>query len=101
MNDGAVGDALRLAERLSLLASSSADPIALPIGERTMGFALHFLGDQANARGHIERMFSGYVPELHDRPIIRFQFHPCLTPRMRLASTICLQGPPTQAPTPH
>jgi predicted ATPase/DNA-binding winged helix-turn-helix (wHTH) protein len=97
MNDGAVGDAMRLAERFSLLASSSADPIALPIGERTMGFALHFLGDQANARRHIERMFSGYVPELHDRPIIRFQFDPWLTARMRLAVILWLQGHPDQA----
>jgi hypothetical protein len=41
MNEGAVGDALRLAERFSLLASRSPDPIDLPIGERTMGVALH------------------------------------------------------------
>jgi len=97
MNDGAVGDAMRLAERLSLLASSSADPIALQIGERTMGFALHFLGDQANARRHIERMFRDYVPEVHDRPIIRFQFDPWLTARMRLAVILWLQGHPDQA----
>ena len=97
MNDGAVGDAMRLAERLSLLASSSADPIALQISERTMGFALHFLGDQANARRHIERMFRDYVPEVHDRPIIRFQFDPWLTARMRLAVILWLQGHPDQA----
>jgi predicted ATPase len=88
---------MRLAERLSLLASSSADPIALQIGERTMGFALHFLGDQVNARRHIERMFSGYVPELHNRPIIRFQFDPWITARMRLAVILWLQGYPDQA----
>ena len=97
MNDGAVSDAMRLAQRFSLLASSSADPIALPVGERTMGFALHFLGDQANARLHIERMFNGYVPELHDRPIIRFQFDPWLTAQMRLAVILWLQGYPDQA----
>jgi predicted ATPase/DNA-binding winged helix-turn-helix (wHTH) protein len=97
MNDGAVGDAMRLAERLSLLASRSADPVALQIGERTMGFALHFLGDQANARCHLERMFSGYAPEVHDRPIIRFQFDPWITARMRLAMILWLQGYPDQA----
>ena len=37
----AVGDALRLAKRFGLLASRSPDPIDLPIGERTMGVALH------------------------------------------------------------
>jgi predicted ATPase/DNA-binding winged helix-turn-helix (wHTH) protein len=97
MNDGAVRDALRLAERFSLAASSSADPIAAPIGERAMGFALHFLGDQVKARSHLERMFSGYVPELHDRHIIRFQFDPWLTGRMRLAVILWLQGHPDQA----
>jgi predicted ATPase/DNA-binding winged helix-turn-helix (wHTH) protein len=97
MNDGAVRDAMRLAERFSLLASSSADPIAVSIGERTMGFALHFLGDQANARRHIERMLSGNVPGLHDRPIIRFQFDPWLTAQMRLAVILWLQGYPDQA----
>jgi predicted ATPase/DNA-binding winged helix-turn-helix (wHTH) protein len=97
MNDGAIRDAMRLAQRFSLLASSSADPIAVPVGERTMGFSLHFLGDQANARRHIERMFSGYVPELRDRPITRFQFDPWLTAQMRLAVILWLQGHPDQA----
>jgi predicted ATPase len=62
-----------------------------------MGFSLHFLGDQANARRHIERMFSGYVPELRDRPITRFQFDPWLTAQMRLAVILWLQGHPDQA----
>jgi hypothetical protein len=97
MSDGAVRDAMRLAERFNLLASRSADPIALAVGERTMGFALHFLGDQANARRHIERMPSGYVPALHERPINRFQFDPWLTARMRLAVILWLQGHPNQA----
>jgi predicted ATPase/DNA-binding winged helix-turn-helix (wHTH) protein len=97
MNEGAVRDATRLAQRFSILASSSADPIAVPVGERTMGFALHFLGDQVNARRHIERMFSGYVPDLHDRPITRFQFDPWLTAQMRLAVILWLQGHPDQA----
>jgi predicted ATPase/DNA-binding winged helix-turn-helix (wHTH) protein len=97
MNDGAVRDAKRLAERFHLLASSSADPIAVPIGERTIGFALHFLGDQVKARRHIERMFSFQVPALHDRPIIRFQFDPWLTAQMRLAVIFWLQGQPDLA----
>jgi predicted ATPase/DNA-binding winged helix-turn-helix (wHTH) protein len=97
MNDGAVRDAMGLAERFSISASSSADPIALPIVERTMGFALHFVGDQANARRHLERMFSRSVPALHNRPIIRFQFDPWLTARMRLAVILWLQGYPDQA----
>jgi predicted ATPase/DNA-binding winged helix-turn-helix (wHTH) protein len=97
MNEGAVRDAMALAERFSLSALNSTDPIALAMGERTLGFAHHFLGDQENARRYIERMFSIYVPELPHRPIIRFQFDPWLTARMRLAVILWLQGYPDQA----
>ena len=97
MNDGAVRDAMRLAEKFSLLASNSSDPSALPIGDRTMGFSLHFLGDQTNAHRHIGQMLSGYVPPLHERPIIRFQFDPWLTAQMRFAVILWLQGFPDQA----
>jgi predicted ATPase/DNA-binding winged helix-turn-helix (wHTH) protein len=97
MNDGAVRDAMRLAEKFSLLASSSSDPSALPIGDRTMGFSTHFLGDQINAHPHLERMLSGYVPALHERPIIRFQFDPWLTAQMRFAVILWLQGFPDRA----
>jgi predicted ATPase/DNA-binding winged helix-turn-helix (wHTH) protein len=97
MNDGAVRDAMTLAERFSRLASSSSDPSALPIGDRTMGFSLHFLGDQTNAHRHIERMLSGFVPALDERPIIRFQFDPWLTAQMRFAVILWLQGFPDRA----
>ena len=97
MNDGAVRDAMRLAEKFSHLASSSSDPSALPIGDRTMGFSLHFLGDQTNAHRYIERMLSGHVPALDERPIIRFQFDPWLTAQMRFAVILWLQGFPDQA----
>ena len=97
MNDGAVLDAMRLAEKFGLAASNSPDASALPIGERTLGFSLHFLGDQTNAHRHIERMLSGLVPELHERPIIRFQFDPWLTAQMRFAVILWLRGFPDQA----
>jgi len=97
MNDGAVRDAMRLAEKFSALASSSSDPSALPIGDRTMGFSTHFLGDQINAYRHLERMLSGYVPAVHERPIIRFQFDPWLTAQMRFAVILWLHGFPDRA----
>jgi predicted ATPase/DNA-binding winged helix-turn-helix (wHTH) protein len=97
MNDGALDDSLSLAEKLSDLASRSADPITLAIGYRTMGFTLHFLGEQTKARYNLERMFSGYVPALHDRPILRFQFDPWLTAQMKLGVILWLQGHPDQA----
>jgi predicted ATPase/DNA-binding winged helix-turn-helix (wHTH) protein len=97
MNDGAVRDAMRLAEKFSLLAPSSPDPNALPIGDRMVGFSLHFLGDQTNAHRHLERMLSGGVPAPHERPIIRFQFDPWLTAQMRFSVIVWLRGFPDQA----
>ena len=97
MNDGAVRDAMSLAEKFSALASSSSDPSASPIGDRAMGFSTHFLGDQINAYRHLERMLNGYVPALHERPIIRFQFDPWLTAQMRFAVILWLRGFPDRA----
>jgi len=62
-----------------------------------MGFSTHFLGDQINAYRHLERMLSGYVPALHERPIIRFQFDPWLTAQMRFAVILWLHGFPDRA----
>ena len=97
MNEGAALDAVALAERFSLAASRSADATAVAAGHRTMAFALHFLGDQASARRHIEHMLAGNVPPLHQRPVARFQFDPWLTARMRLALILWLQGCPDRA----
>ncbi len=96
MNYGAVHEAMTLAETFSRFASDSTDPVALPIGDRTMGFALHFLGDQARARHHIERMLNGPRPSVREAHIVRFQFDPWVTARSRLATILWLQGYPEQ-----
>src|SRR2546428_2730349 len=61
------------------------------------GFALHFLGDQTQARRHIERMLDGPRPSVHELHIVRFQFDPWVTARSRLATILWLQGHPDQA----
>jgi len=97
MNDGALTDSIRLAEQLCLLAEGSADPIATAIGHRTMGFTLHFLGEQASARQHLERMLGCHVPALRQRPVLRFHFDPWLTAQMKLGVILWLQHHPDQA----
>jgi predicted ATPase len=97
MNNGAVREAATLAETFCRFASNSTDPLALPIGDRTMGFALHFLGEQSDARRHLEHMLDGPRPPVHGPHVVRFQFDPWLTAHSRLAVILWLQGYPDQA----
>ena len=98
MNASDVRQARTLAEGFARAAASAADPLAPPVGDRMIGFALHFLGEQALARRHIERMLAGPRPSVHDRRIVRrFQFDPWVTARSGLATILWLQGYPQQA----
>ena len=58
---------------------------------------LHYLGDQTNARRHIERMLARYVTPVHRSHIIRFQFDHRLRASCTLALILWLQGFPDQA----
>src|SRR3989442_7627534 len=97
MNSGDARQAVTLAETFSRAAAKSTDPLAAPVGDRMTGFALHFLGDQTQARRHIERMLDGPRPSVHELHIVRFQFDPWVTARSRLATILWLQGHPDQA----
>jgi len=98
MNSGDVRQARTLAERFSRVAANSTDPLASPVGDRMIGFALHFLGEQTEARRHIERMLDGPRPAVHDPHIVRrFQFDPWVTARSGLATILWLQGYPDRA----
>jgi predicted ATPase len=58
------------------------------------GTALHYLGDQADARQHLERTLAGYP----DRPPPnRYQFDQRVTARATLARILWLQGFPDRA----
>ena len=96
-NNGEYREALALAERFSALAVNSADPADPHIGDRMVGVALHFLGDQAGARRHIERMLGRYVTPVHRSHIVRFQFEQRVTARITLARVLWLQGFADQA----
>jgi predicted ATPase/DNA-binding winged helix-turn-helix (wHTH) protein len=54
-NSGTARGALAFARRFAELAAHSSDPIELMMAERIQGTALHYLGDQNDARRHIDR----------------------------------------------
>ena len=97
LNRGEFWVALTLAQKFYSLAQDRGTPVDLPIGDRMIGVALHYLGDQANARRHIERMLSSYVSPIQRSPLVRFQFDQRVVARGTLARILWLQGFPDQA----
>jgi predicted ATPase/DNA-binding winged helix-turn-helix (wHTH) protein len=92
INNGEFIAARELADRFSRLALESADSPDRPIGDRLMGASLHFLGDQAGARHHIERMLSRYIAPVHRSDVVRFQFDQRVTAKITHARVLWLQG---------
>ena len=62
-----------------------------------MAYTLQFLGDQAGARRHIERMLAGYRPLERQTHAFRFQFDQRVIGRMTLALVQWVQGEPEAA----
>jgi hypothetical protein len=97
LGSGEYRTGLALAQRFCSLAANYSDPLDLLVGDRMMGTTLHYLGDQTNARRHIERMLARYVAPVHRSHIIRFQYDQQLTANGILARILWLQGFPDQA----
>ncbi len=97
MNNGEFQEAMVLAQMLSAVAVKSTEPADLLVGERMMGVALHFLGDQSAARQHIERMLRQYVAPSKRSHIVRFQFDQRVTARITHSRILWLQGMPDLA----
>ena len=89
--------ALALAESFCGRVALSDNPAELLVGERMVGVSLHYLGEQADARLHLERMLSRYVAPAHRSHAIRFQYDQHVAARMILARILWLQGFPDQA----
>jgi hypothetical protein len=62
---------LALAQRFCSLAANRTDLADVHVGDRMIGAALHYLGDQVNARDHTERV----LPFLDRIRLYRFQFN--------------------------
>jgi predicted ATPase/DNA-binding SARP family transcriptional activator len=89
--------ALELAEGFRDRVARMASPADVPVGERMVGASLHYLGDQANARRHIELMLGHYIEAARRSHTVRFQYDQPLVARMILARVLWLQGFPDQA----
>jgi predicted ATPase/DNA-binding winged helix-turn-helix (wHTH) protein len=96
-NEGNFLEAKKLAERFRMAAQQSGDPYDLRVGDRLLGFSLHFLGDQRSAKSFIENMLSGYVAPDRRPHLVRYQYDQRVAARVPLASIYWLQGCPDQA----
>ena len=94
LNNGEYRAALMLAQRFSSLAANRTLPQDLLVGERMTGTTLHYLGNQTDARRHIERTLGGYAAR---PPPNRYQFDQRVTARATLARIFWLQGFPDRA----
>jgi len=88
--------ALTVAHRLRSLAAGQPDPVDQLIADRMIGAVQHYLGDQTNARCHIERMLGGYVDRLHRSQTIRFMWNQRVPADIVFAVILWLQGYPDQ-----
>ena len=88
-----------LAQRVANLPPNQADPTDRLAGQRMLGTALHYLGDQSNARRHLEHMLSSYEAPTSQQhiDITRYHFDQLVTGRGALARILWLQGFPDQA----
>jgi predicted ATPase len=99
LNTAELHGALALAQRVANLPSDQAAPADRLVGERMLGSSLHYLGDQSNARRHVEGMLNFYTGPTSQPhiSIIRFQFDQLVAGRGILARILWLQGLPDQA----
>ncbi len=97
LNNGVYREALLFAERFREAAPQSADPLDEAIGDRMIGFSLHYLGAETRAREHLERMLRRYHGETRRSHVIRFQFDLRVTAQIIHAEILWLQGCPDQA----
>jgi predicted ATPase/DNA-binding winged helix-turn-helix (wHTH) protein len=98
--------ALPFAQRFYALTAAGSAAKDRLFGERMVGVARHFLGDQSTARRHLELVLTGfaaddrgsdYIRAQIDSHIIRFHTDLHVSARMYLARVLWLQGLPDQA----
>ena len=95
-----VGDfrgALAVAETFCSLEYTKSDATAQLIGDRLTGIALHYLGDHASARRHLENVLSEYVATIHRSHIFGFLVDHRVTAQAMLSRVLWMQGFPDQA----
>src|SRR5215813_981058 len=97
LNKGELRSALSLAERFAELAAQQANATDMSVGDRMIGYIRHLMGDQTQARQHIDRMLSRYEVPVIGAHIIRYVFDQRGIAQCFLARILWLQGFPDQA----
>ncbi len=55
LNSGSIRTSLEFAQKFAAQVETSSNPVERMMGDRLLGVALHYLGDQKSARDHIDR----------------------------------------------
>jgi len=96
-NNGEFRAALEFAQRFAGLVANSTDVIDLMMGDRILATALHYLGDQKNARHHIERVLAHLAALAQQPQIVRLRFDMRVSTHYFQARILWLQGFADQA----
>jgi predicted ATPase len=97
LNNGRFREATNLAEDFARIVSDSPDPIDRVTADRMLATSFHYLGDQRNARRHIETMLGRPEMAARDPRALRFQFDQRVTAHYFQARIMWLQGFADQA----
>jgi predicted ATPase/DNA-binding winged helix-turn-helix (wHTH) protein len=97
INSARPREALEFAREFHAVTLRSDEPADQWIGERMLGAALHFIGDQNAAAQHLDRMLKFYVEPKNRSHAVRFQFDQRVTARVAKSRVLWLQGFARQA----
>jgi predicted ATPase/DNA-binding winged helix-turn-helix (wHTH) protein len=94
---GEGGVALAFAQRFYRLASQQSDSSDMLVGNQLIGAALHVVGNQTEARHHIEQMGQPFTAPIRQSQIFRYQFDQRVLGQAFLSRILWLQGLPETA----
>jgi predicted ATPase len=97
LNNGQLDQALELAQRFAAIVGQSSNAIDLMMADRILATTLHFMGDQTQARYHIESMLARYAASAGQQLGARFQFDQQVTAHYFQARIMWLLGFADQA----
>ena len=96
-NNGELGAALEFARRFAALAAQTSDAIDLMMADRLLATALHYFGDQREARHHIDRALDQLAALAQQPQIVRVRFDMRVSTHYFQARILWLQGFAEQA----
>ena len=91
-NNGEFRAALGFAKRFAELVANSTDTIDLIMGDRILATSLHYIGDQTNARFHIDRVLAHLAGFAQQPQIVRLRFDMRVSTHYFQARILWLQG---------